>query len=156
MALRWRTCASAALLLYLGRAVALALWPVTIHSAFYVSLPHSLRRRHVLAWFASQNVSFPVLHWPGVLVDEEEYARASALGLAPNSRGQAGCRQAHLNVLHNISRRGGGGGTAAAWYLVVEDDVDGSLAHATARLQWLVALVPSAMALNLYSPPIRR
>ena len=40
----------------------------------------------------------------------------------------------------------------SGWYLVVEDDVDGSLAHAERELRWLVALLPNVQALNLFSP----
>ena len=148
---RWRTCLYIVLFAYSTRFLAFAtLWQPAVRAGFYISLPHSHRQRHVLGWVTSQNARFPMVHVAGVLVDKAEYARLRALRLAPDTRGQAGCRRAHLNVLHNISAQ------AVGWYLVVEDDVDGSLAHATALLQWLVALVPNVQAVNLYSPTVRR
>ena len=118
-----------------------------IREGFYISLPTSTRRHRVREWMnASFPATFPVTYIPGVRVDAATYTRLRTKQLAPDTRGAAGCRLAHLNALRTISVRGPG------WYLVVEDDVDGSFAHAASELRWLVALVPNLQALNLYSP----
>jgi GR25 family glycosyltransferase involved in LPS biosynthesis len=117
-----------------------------IGEGFYISILNSKRRHQVREWIDAQNVTFPVTYVPGVIVDAAEYAHLRAKLLAPDTRGRAGCRLAHLNVLRTISAKPSG------WYLVVEDDVGGSLAHAERELRWLVALVPNLEALNLYSP----
>jgi hypothetical protein len=68
-----------------------------IREGFYISVPTSERRHCVHEWISAQNVTFPVTHVPGVRVNASTFARLQTKQLAPDTRGQAGCRLAHLN-----------------------------------------------------------